>query len=93
MLQSPLSIPCRLLFSALSLRAAEFYVPAFTKKRRMELPEWPTMEGFTPSTTLEPLNAEAARAELQIVLHSPVVIRSPSLANLLAYLCEKVLLR
>ena len=50
------------------------------------------MEGFTPSTTLEPLNAEAARAELQIVLHSPVFIRSPSLANLLAYLCEKVFL-
>ena len=47
---------------------------------------------FTPSTALEPLNAEAARSELQSVLHSSIFIRSPSLAHLLAYLCEKAFL-
>jgi hypothetical protein len=43
-----------------------------------------------PSTIVEPLISEAARAESQAVLQSPLFIRSPGLAHLLSYLCEKL---
>jgi hypothetical protein len=41
------------------------------------------------STTAQSVQAEAERAELQAVLHSDLFVRSPTLAHLLAYLCEK----
>ena len=44
-----------------------------------------------PSALAEPLRAEAARVELQAVLGSPTFARSPGLAQLLSYLCEKLL--
>jgi len=42
-----------------------------------------------PSTAAQPVNAELERAELQSVLQSHLFVRSPTLAHLLAYLCEK----
>jgi hypothetical protein len=42
-----------------------------------------------PSLTAEPLNADLERAELQSVLQAQLFVRSPTLAHLLAYLCEK----
>ena len=44
-----------------------------------------------PPTLAQPLHAEAARAELHAVLESPLFTRSPGLAHLLSYLCEKLL--
>ena len=41
------------------------------------------------STTAQSVQAEAERAELQAVLHSDLFVRSPTLAHLLTYLCEK----
>jgi hypothetical protein len=38
----------------------------------------------------EPIDREAQRAELQAVLHSEHFLRSPTLAHLLSYLCEKL---
>src|SRR5438477_2478744 len=42
-----------------------------------------------PSTAAQPVNAELERAELQSVLQSQLFVRSPTLAHLLSYLCEK----
>ena len=42
-----------------------------------------------PSTTAEPVNLELERAELQALLSSQLFLRSPTLARLLSYLCEK----
>jgi len=42
-----------------------------------------------PSPTIENQSTEAERAELQAVLESPLFVRSPTLAHLLSYLCEK----
>lgn len=42
-----------------------------------------------PSTTVEASTWEAERAELQVVLRSPLFARSPALTHLLVYLCEK----
>ena len=42
-----------------------------------------------PSITAEPQNTEAQRAELDAVLHSQIFTRSPALAHLLSYLCDK----
>jgi len=42
-----------------------------------------------PSTTADSITWEAERAELEAVLHSPLFSRSPTLAHLLSYLCEK----
>ncbi|SRR6266581_1660170 len=42
-----------------------------------------------PSLTAEPLNADLERAELQSVLQAQLFVRCPTLAHLLAYLCEK----
>lgn len=42
-----------------------------------------------PSTSAEPVNTELERAELQAVLSSQLFARSPTLAHLLSYLCEK----
>jgi len=42
-----------------------------------------------PSPTAETGTAELERAELQTVLQSPLFARSPTLAHLLTYLCEK----
>ena len=46
-----------------------------------------------PSTTAEPgtVETEMQRAELHAVLQSELFARSPALANLLSYLCEKML--
>ena len=46
-----------------------------------------------PSTTAElgTVEAERQRAELHAVLQSDLFVRSPTLANLLSYLCEKML--
>ena len=46
-----------------------------------------------PSTMAEPstVEAESERAELHAVLQSDLFVRSPALANLLSYLCEKTL--
>ena len=44
-----------------------------------------------PSTTAESVSTETQRAELQIVLQSQLFSRSPALARLLSYLCEKAL--
>jgi len=43
------------------------------------------------SPTVETVSTEAERAELQAVLHSQLFVRSPTLAHLLSYLCEKKL--
>jgi hypothetical protein len=43
-----------------------------------------------PSTTSAPVSTESERAELETVLQSPLFARSPTLAHLLSYLCEKV---
>jgi len=40
-------------------------------------------------TTAEPVTADRERAELQAVLQSSLFVRSPTLAHLLSYLCEK----
>lgn len=42
-----------------------------------------------PSTATQPVNLERERAELESVLASQVFVRSPTLAHLLSYLCEK----
>jgi hypothetical protein len=42
-----------------------------------------------PSPTAEAVTAELERAELQTVLESQLFARSPTLAHLLTYLCEK----
>jgi len=42
-----------------------------------------------PSTTAETTTWELERAELQSVLQSPLFARSPTLSQLLSYLCEK----
>ena len=42
-----------------------------------------------PSTTADSVTWEAERAELEAVLHSSLFSRSPTLAHLLSYLCEK----
>jgi hypothetical protein len=42
-----------------------------------------------PSTTAELVHSELERAELLTVLTSPLFVRSPTLAHLLSYLCEK----
>jgi len=46
-----------------------------------------------PSTTAEPgtVETERERAELDAVLQSDLFVRSPALAHLLSYLCEKML--
>lgn len=41
------------------------------------------------STLAEPITLEKERAELQSVLQSPLFVRSPTLAHLLSYLCER----
>lgn len=41
------------------------------------------------STLAEPITLEKERAELQAVLQSPLFVRSPTLAHLLSYLCER----
>src|SRR5215470_691903 len=41
------------------------------------------------STLQESITLERERAELQAVLQSPLFVRSPTLAHLLSYLCEK----
>ena len=43
-----------------------------------------------PSTTAESSAVEQERAELQAVLESALFVRSPTLAHLLSYLCEKM---
>jgi hypothetical protein len=43
------------------------------------------------STTAEPGTVEKERAELGAVLRSALFVRSPTLAHLLSYLCEKLL--
>lgn len=42
-----------------------------------------------PSPATESVSVEQERAELQAVLRSPLFVRSPALANLLSYVCEK----
>ncbi len=42
-----------------------------------------------PSATIESVGWQAERAELQAVVESPLFSRSPALAHLLSYLCEK----
>jgi len=42
-----------------------------------------------PSTVAEPVRTELERSELQAVLRSQLFVRSPTLAHLLSYLCEK----
>jgi hypothetical protein len=42
-----------------------------------------------PSPTIEPLSTEQEREELHTVLRSPLFLRSPALAHLLTYVCEK----
>ena len=42
-----------------------------------------------PSTAVESVSRPAERAELQVVLQSPLFSRSPTLSHLLSYLCEK----
>jgi hypothetical protein len=42
-----------------------------------------------PLTTAEPTAADREKAELQAVLQSSLFVRSPTLAHLLSYLCEK----
>ena len=42
-----------------------------------------------PSTAAQPVNVELERAELQSALESQLFVRSPTLAHLLSYLCEK----
>jgi len=44
-----------------------------------------------PSTAAEPVHAGLERAELQAVVASQLFVRSPTLAHLLSYLCEKKL--
>ena len=44
-----------------------------------------------PSTVAEPVRTELERSELQAVLRSQLFVRSPMLAHLLSYLCEKKL--
>jgi hypothetical protein len=44
-----------------------------------------------PSTTAESSTLEQERSELHAVLESPLFVRSPTLAHLLSYLCEKML--
>lgn len=44
-----------------------------------------------PSTTAESSAVEQERAELRAVLESALFVRSPTLAHLLSYLCEKML--
>jgi hypothetical protein len=44
-----------------------------------------------PATAAEPIHAGLERAELQAVLASQLFVRSPTLAHLLSYLCEKKL--
>ena len=43
-----------------------------------------------PSPTAEPVSTDLERTELQTVLQSQLFARSPTLAHLLSYLCEKV---
>ncbi len=43
-----------------------------------------------PATAVQPVSAELERAELQSVLASQLFARSPTLAHLLSYLCEKM---
>ena len=43
-----------------------------------------------PSTTSVPVSTELERAELEAVLQSHLFSRSPTLAHLLSYLCERV---
>jgi len=42
-----------------------------------------------PATGTEPVNTELERNELEAVLSSPLFVRSPTLAHLLSYLCDK----
>ena len=42
-----------------------------------------------PSPTIEPVSTEQERDELHTVLRSPLFLRSPALAHLLTYVCEK----
>src|SRR4249920_1587087 len=42
-----------------------------------------------PPPAIESETAEAERAELKAVLESQLFVRSPTLAHLLSYLCEK----
>jgi hypothetical protein len=42
-----------------------------------------------PSTTADSAHVEELRTELQLVLQSPLFVRSPALGRLLSYLCEK----
>jgi hypothetical protein len=42
-----------------------------------------------PSPTAEAVTTELERAELQTLLESQLFARSPTLAHLLTYLCEK----
>ena len=42
-----------------------------------------------PSATIESIGLEKQRAELRVVLQSQLFVRSPALAHLLSYLCEK----
>jgi Malectin domain len=42
-----------------------------------------------PSTATQPVNLDLSRAELESVLASQIFLRSPTLAHLLSYLCEK----
>ena len=42
-----------------------------------------------PSAATQPVNLELERAELESVLASQIFVRSPTLAHLLSYLCEK----
>src|SRR5262252_11061143 len=46
-------------------------------------------KAIMPMPTVECANTETERAELQVVLASRLFVRSPTLAHLLSYLCEK----
>jgi hypothetical protein len=48
-------------------------------------------EAGMPATAAEPVHAGLERAELRAVLASQLFVRSPTLAHLLSYLCEKKL--
>ena len=42
-----------------------------------------------PSTTVQSVEVQGQRSELEAVLQSPLFARSPALARLLSYLCER----
>lgn len=60
-------------------------IPRAYKRSRKQ-----TRGGCVPSTTAESRAVEQDRAELQAVLESALFVRSPTLAHLLTYLCEKM---